>query len=169
MSGVTAAPAPTRLPGPAFALLGAGFLAAAVVAAVVRVAAPFDKGWWLVAYLALVGGVAQPLLGSGLAALAERAEAGGPGRRETLAQLVLWNAGTVVVAVADLAESGPGVLAGSALLLVALGLFTVALRRVSATARSALGRWPVLYVLLVVFLAGSTAVGAVLAEALPGQ
>ena len=44
-------------------------LAAALVALVVRMAEPFEHGAWLVAYLVLVGFLAQLLLGRGQAAL----------------------------------------------------------------------------------------------------
>jgi hypothetical protein len=166
MSSAAATSAPSRITGRAFALPAALFLLAAAGVAAARIATPFDKGWWLVAYLGLVGGVAQLLLGSGLGALAGRAGAREPARRVTLAQFGLWNAGTLTVAVADLVEAPAAVLAGSVLLLVALALFAVELRRI---ARTPLRGWAAAYVALVVFLAGSVAVGAALAEALPGQ
>jgi hypothetical protein len=158
-----------RRPAAAFAAFAAAFVVAAAVVAVVHAASPITRGWWLVAYLSLVGGVAQLLLGTGLAALAERLGTRGPGRVASYAQLVLWNVGTVVVAVADLADAATGVLAGSVLLVVALASFALGLRRASTTARRPARPWVAGYVLLVVFLAGSTVVGAVLAEALPGR
>jgi hypothetical protein len=72
----------------------------------------------------------------------------------------------VTVAVADLVEAPAAVLAGSVLLLAALALFSLELRRIG---RRPLGAWRVAYVALVAFLAVSVAVGAALAEALPGQ
>jgi hypothetical protein len=42
--------------------LGLTFLAAAMPTAALSATNPFEHGWWLVAYLALVGGVGQLLL-----------------------------------------------------------------------------------------------------------
>jgi hypothetical protein len=158
-----------RWPAAAFAAFAAAFVVAAAVVAVVHAATPITRGWWLVAYLSLVGGVAQLLLGTGLAALAERLGARGPAGGASYTQLALWNVGTVVVAVADLEDSATGVLAGSILLVVALASFALGLRRANTTARRPARGWVAGYLVLVVFLAGSVAMGAVLAEALPGR
>lgn len=131
--------------------------------AVVNTTAPVTRGWWLVAYLALVGGIAQILLGSGLVALARRSDAGMIGLRHQRAELVLWNAGVVIVAVADLAAAPGGVLAGSVLLVAALVLFAGGLRETIATARRPAPGWTRMYAFLLGFLAVSVAVGTVLA------
>jgi hypothetical protein len=130
----------------------------------VQFAAPFTRGWWLAAYLFLVGGVSQSLLGPGLSDIAR-----GPAAEATRAQLVLWNAGTLIVAVADLATAPSGILFGSFLLLVALASFTGSLRAARATALQSVPRWFTSYALLVLFLAGSVLVGTALGNALPGQ
>lgn len=154
----------------AFAGAATAFLGAAAVVTAVQLAAPITRGWWLVAYLALVGGVAQALLGNGqLALVARTAGAGtraGPDGRWWVAPWVLWNAGTITVAATDLAGSAAGVLAGSAALLVALGLFAGHLHGARACPRCAPSLWTGAYAALVVFLAVSVFTGAGLAGAL---
>jgi hypothetical protein len=49
---------------------GVAFSIAAVVTGTASVLAPFERGWWLTAYLFLVGGLAQLLLSHGQDALA---------------------------------------------------------------------------------------------------
>jgi hypothetical protein len=153
----------------AFVVCCAAFVAAGAVILAIQFAAPFTRGWWLAAYLFLVGGVSQGLLGPGLSVIARRAGARRPTAKATHAQLVLWNVGTLVVAIADLATAPRGILFGSLLLLVALASFTGSLRTVSATALQPTPRWAMSYVLLVLFLASSVFVGTALGNALPGQ
>jgi hypothetical protein len=151
--------------GQAFVACGAAYLTAAALVAAVHATAPVTRGWWLVAFLSLVGGVSQLLLGPGLLALARRSGAPAPGARAAGAELVLWNLGTLTVAVADLAPSMVGVVAGSALLVIALALFAGALRRIRATARHPARGWVGAYALLLVFLAASVVVGVLLTYA----
>jgi hypothetical protein len=151
-----------------FAICASAFVVVAAAVAGAQAAAPFTRGWWLVSYLILVGGLSQLLLGSGLIALARRSAARAGSVSSRRAQLVLWNAGTVSVAIADLRESAAGVLAGSVLLYIALTLFGLGLRRVSATARRPSWRWFRGYAMLVGFLGACVMVGAGLAGALPG-
>jgi hypothetical protein len=145
------------------------FAGAAGIIAVANTIAPIDQGWWLVAYLALVDGLSQSLLGTGLSALAIRTGARRSAESTTWSQFALWNTGVVLVAVADLTAVSIGVLLGSVLLLAALGLFAVALRRTSVTAVSPMPVGVLVYGLLIVFLVGSVFVGTGLAHALPGQ
>ena len=91
------------------------------------------------------------------------------GGTATRAQLVLWNVGTLIVAVADLATAPSGILFGSLLLLVALGSFALSLRTAHATALQPVPRWITAYALLLLFLGGSVFVGTALGGALPGQ
>jgi hypothetical protein len=145
------------------------FAGAAGIIAVANTIAPFDHGWWLVAYLALVGGLSQSLLGTGLSALAIRTGDRRPAEATTWSQFALWNTGVVLVAIADLTAVSVGVLLGSVLLLAALGSFAVALRRTSVTAVSPMSVGVIVYGLLIMFLVGSVVVGTGLADALPGQ
>jgi hypothetical protein len=154
--------------GRGFVVCAAAFVAAAVAVAVVQAFAPFTRGWWLMSYLVLVGGLSQLLLGNGLVALAKRSAARPPGASATRAQLLLWNTGTVAVAVADLGDVPAGVLAGSFALYCALVLFGIGLRRVSLTARRPAQRSSRFYLLLLAFLSASVIVGVSLAGALPG-
>jgi hypothetical protein len=152
-----------------FVICAGAFVVASAAVAVVQATAPFARGWWLVAYLILVGGLSQLLLGSGLIALARRSAARKPGAMATRAELLLWNTGTVTVAVADLGEAPAGVLAGSVALYAALVLFAIGLRRVTITARRPPTRWLRGYALLLIVLGGSVLIGTGLAGALPGQ
>ena len=150
-----------------FLACAACFLLAAVAAAVTRAAVSFAHGWWLVAYLLLVGCIAQALLGIGAPLRAGRTGGRAPSAALVRWQLGLWNAGTLAVAVADLGGAPAGVLAGSASLLAALWLFARGFAR--AGGRGPTRGWLALYPLLVAFMAGSAIVGCYLAEALPGQ
>ncbi|HVW16964.1 MAG TPA: hypothetical protein VHB30_01835, partial [Solirubrobacteraceae bacterium] len=100
----------------AAAMIVAGGLVAAVDSAV-----PFGHGSWLAAYLVLVGGVAQLVLGAGRLALPAPRRSAALGR----AQLVLWNAGIAAVAVGVFVGRAAPVLAGSAIVLAALGCFAL--------------------------------------------
>jgi hypothetical protein len=146
------------------------FLLAAAALAVVRSVQPFNHGWWLVSYLALVGGVSQLLLGAGRLMLGATRTSAPRRRRTPWAELVLWNVGTLLVPVGVLTDTAEVVAAGSVVLLVALALFAAA-RRTPAAAGPARDQPSYLWSHrgLVAFLAGSVVVGAGLAEALPGQ
>jgi hypothetical protein len=153
-----------------FLAAAACFLLAALAVAVLRATAPFDHGWWLVAYLALVGGLAQALLGTGAppAASADRVR---PVAADLARwQLGLWNTGTVAVATFDVLGAPGGVLAGSVALLAALVLFA---RDAAGKRGPAHGPTPdrrtALFLLLIAFLAISVVVGCYLAYALPGR
>lgn len=155
--------------GRCFGVAGAAYIAAAAVVAAVQATAPIDHGWWLVSYLALVGGLSQALLGTGLVALAT-SSAADTVVTERWVRFALWNLGVVTVALSDLAGAPAGVLAGSVLLLAALARFTqCCLRIVKGRRRRSVVPWAGLYLALVAFLAGSVVVGTALAGALPGQ
>ena len=76
----------------------ATFAIGAAVVGNANVWAPFERGWWLTAYLLLVGDRSQLLLSRGQDALATRA--GEPSAVLLWIQSGLWNAGTAIVAVA---------------------------------------------------------------------
>ncbi len=146
-----------------FTICAVIFLVAAAALTAVRLTRPIDRGWWLVAYLSLVGGVSQQLLGPGLLALARARQAPAPEGSALVTRLVLWNAGTLLVAAANMVGVMPGVVAGSVILLTALALFTGDLRAVSA-ARSEAAPWRLrAYAFLLIFLVLSVGVGTVLA------
>jgi hypothetical protein len=161
------AAADARTAGRGFALCATALVGAAAAVAIVQSASPFARGWWLVAYLFLVGAVSQILLGNGLLALARRSAARASGTNAARGQLVLWNVGTVTVAVADLKEVPGVLLAGSVALYGALVLFGLGLRRIHVTALHPSRRSLRGYAVLLIFLAASVVTGAALAGALP--
>jgi hypothetical protein len=142
-------------------------LAAASVALAARVADPFAHGTWLVAYLVLVGFLAQLLLGLGQGALLSAGGLSVPPRRVRLAQTLLWNFGVVAVPVGVLAETRLAVVAGSVSLIAALASLasTTRLRLAGARAhRSGLG-WA--YAVLLATMMVSTLIGTALAWDIP--
>jgi uncharacterized membrane protein len=115
-------------------------LIAALVAAALRIGAPYEHGVWLVAYLVLVGFAAQLLLSRGQSAVSAEPESG----TASATRAVLWNLGVVAVPFGVLADSRLAVVCGGAALLAALVTYWRALypgegrvRRGSRTARSA--------------------------------
>jgi hypothetical protein len=152
------------------AVLGASatFLLGGALGVVANTASPFRHGWWLVAYLSLVGGLAQLLLGAGPYVLSTRARRQAQQDSLLLLQLGLWSLGTVTVAAGELAEVRPILLVGSALLLIDLALFAVGLSRLRQRAARSAAAWELGYTLLLVFLAVSVLVGCALAGARPG-
>lgn len=142
-------------------------LVAAALALVFGFAEPFDHSVWLVAYLFLVGFLAQLLLGRGQSALLRSAErqrsAGGP----LTAQIILWNAGVIAVPFGVLADTRLAVALGSLSLLAALASLSITVQPELAfevTSRSWLARG---YVVLLAFMTGSVLVGTALAWDIP--
>src|SRR5215204_2443966 len=95
-----------------FRVLASLSLAGAAVAAVVRAATPFDHGIWLVAYLFLVGFLAQTLLAAGQDSLYRRAGRPLSGRLVRM-EVVLWNLGVVAVPLGVLVNARIAVVIGS--------------------------------------------------------
>jgi hypothetical protein len=145
----------------------AGFLVASAAIAITQAFAPMDRGWWLVAFFGLVGGLSQWLLGVGLVVIPRGADAASRRYSGTPLAALLWNGGTVLVAAADLAKTPAVVSIGSAGLLAALLLFGRAVLGIAGEGR--VRALSVAYAALLVFLAESVLVGAGLAGALPGQ
>lgn len=142
------------------AVAGVMIVAGGLVAAI-NSAAPFAHGSWLAAYLVLVGGVAQLLLGVGCLALpAPRLSA-----RLRGAQLGLWNAGNAAVAAGVLTGAVGLVIAGSVAVLAAVGGFAVGGGAVPANGRGRV----ILYRIALVGLAGSVVIGSILAGTQPGR
>jgi hypothetical protein len=154
---------PTRTDLSAFA---AASLGAASVAAVIRAIEPFDHGIWLVAYLFLVGFLAQLLLGRGQAALFSSSNQRSPRSGRGLEQLILWNAGVISVPFGVLADARLAVVVGAVVLLIALTSFAYSVQAALAdpSIRPSLRRG---YVALLIFMAGSVLVGTALAWDIP--
>jgi hypothetical protein len=133
-------------------------LTAAIGAAAARAIEPFAHGVWLIAYLFLVGFLAQLLLGRGQAMVtaASPAEADPP---PIGAQAVLWNAGVVAVPLGVLLGARVFVVAGSLALLASLVMFWQERRPRNAVS----GVLEIGYVMLIVFMGTSVLVGTALA------
>jgi hypothetical protein len=154
-----------KLVAPVVLRAALSFAGAGLVVAVWNTAAPFAHGWWLVSFLLLVGALAQSLLGAGRTAIVLTAPRVPVPRWGTRGQAVLWNAGTLLVAVGVLASTRLGVVIGSVLLLCALAALASELRAGAASAaRTQVERG---YVALLAFLAASVVVGTALAWDLP--
>jgi len=141
------------------ALGGAAIVAGGLVSAV-NSAAPFAHGSWLSAYLVLVAGVSQLVLGIGAEALPVHQ----PPATTRRAQVALWNLGNLAVAAGVLGDAPVAVAAGSGVLLVALGSFALCVGRGRPQGR----RWVVAYHATVATLAVSVGIGCALAGAAPG-
>lgn len=145
----------------AFVVVAGAMIVAGGLAAAINSAAPFAHGSWLAAYLVLVGGVAQLLLGVGCLALpAPRLSA-----RLRRAQLGLWNSGNAAVAAGVLIGAFGLVIAGSVVLLAALAGFALGAGSAAANGRGRL----ILYRFAILALASSVVVGSLLADGSPGR
>lgn len=99
-----------------FAVLGTGCVVAGGLVAAATAPAPSTHASWAAAYLVLVAGVAQVVLGLGQAALAPHAPSG----RQAAVQAGAWNAGNAAVLAGTLTGVLPVVDLGGALLVVGL-------------------------------------------------
>jgi len=142
-------------------------LAAAGIALAIRIAQPFEHGAWLVAYLVLVGFLAQLILGRGQAALLSSGNLPMPSRRSGLAQTVLWNIGVVAVPLGVLAETRLAVVIGSVSLLAALAFLWMAVRTVLASELRRRSRLGLGYVALLLLMIASVFLGSALAWDMP--
>jgi hypothetical protein len=142
-------------------------LAGAGAALVVRIAQPFDHGTWLVAYLVLVGFLAQLLLGRGQAALLSSGDLPVPSRNQRLAQTVLWNLGVVAVPLGVLAQTRLAVVVGSVSLLAALASLWMTVRPTIVSAPAGRSWLASAYFALLVIMTASVFVGSALAWDIP--
>lgn len=142
---------------------------AAIAAAIVRSQQPYDHGWWLVAYLALVGTISQLALGAGQLTFAGGPAATPRASRVFGAEIVLWNLGATLVPVGVLVGTSAVVEAGSVILLTALVLFAAGTRVPRVPGVRIHRFWLYGYRGVVVCLSASVVVGTGLAGALPWQ
>jgi|SRR5215211_85060 len=147
-----------------FRVLASLSLAGAAVAAVVRAATPFDHGIWLVAYLFLVGFLAQTLLAAGQDSLYRRAGRPLSGRLVRM-EVVLWNLGVVAVPLGVLVNARIAVVIGSCALLPALVLFARSLNP-SVNPHGAISI-AMAYTALLLGMATSVVIGTALAWDIP--
>ncbi|WP_134661733.1 MULTISPECIES: hypothetical protein [unclassified Amycolatopsis] len=151
MTPRTAAAAP-------FAVLGLGCAIAGGLASAVIAPQPTPHGAWAVAYLVLVGEIAQLGLGIGQALLAPAL----PSRRLVVAQVAAWNLGNAAVLCGTLSGVTPVVDVGGAVLVVGLALLVLGVRGSSPDGRARWVRHG--FRALVVLLLISIPVGLVLAR-----
>jgi hypothetical protein len=142
-----------------FAMCASLSLAAAVLAAAARAIEPFAHGIWLVAYLFLVGFLAQLLLARCQAMLL----AAGPDSPPIRAQAALWNAAVVAVPLGVLVGARLFVVLGSLALLTSLTAFGHVYRSLRSESGAVPGALEVGYVALIAFMAASVLVGTALA------
>ena len=151
---------------PALSQLVLGSPAAALVAAAARAIEPFDHGIWLVAYLFLVGFLAQLLLGRGQATMLV-ASPSGANALPIGAQVAFWNAGVVAVPLGVLVGARLFVVLGSVALITALAAFWQTSRPCRSGSRTARGFGEIAYTALIITMAASVLVGTGLAWDIP--
>jgi hypothetical protein len=126
-------PPPARASRPSALLIrffapAIAFLLAAAVAAVLARVGVLNDGRWLALHLAFLGGVSQLVLGAGQYFVAAFLATDPPPRPLVGAQLICWNAGTVLVAVGVPTGATSVAAVGAALIAAGLVLFAVGLR-----------------------------------------
>ncbi|MFE3170270.1 hypothetical protein ACFXPA_28500 [Amycolatopsis sp. NPDC059090] len=141
-----------------FAALGIGCTVTGGLASAVIAPHPTPHGAWAVAYLVLVGGIAQIGLGVGQALLSPAP----PARLLVVAQVAAWNAGNAAVLGGTLSGATPVVDLGGAVLVVGLALLVLGVRGGSPGGRARWVRHG--FQALVVLLLVSIPVGLVLAR-----
>lgn len=147
--------------GAAWPLVVAGFLGVVAGGVVAAMTGPlhWDHGSWAAAYLVLVAGVAQLVLGIGQAWLASEA----PARRRVIGELVAWNVGSLLVIGGTLAARPLIVDAGGVLIIMGLVLFISGVWEATAPV-SDVTRWVRrTYVAIALVILVSVPIGMVLA------
>lgn len=138
-----------------FVVIGSICVVAGGLVAAVSGPMDFERGSWLAAYLVLVGGVTQIVLGAGQAWLADRV----PSRRSTLIEAWAWNIGVAAVVIGTLASLPVLTSLGGLVSAVALGLFLAGVHTVRPGPRVA----ALLYRCIAAIVLVSTPVGLALA------
>ncbi len=106
-----------------FFVCGLVFLAAAIVAGLIQAIAPWPWGRWLALHLAFVGGVSQLVLGASQFFAGAFLATDPPPRRLVRAELVSWNLGAILLAIAVPRSASTAVWLAVALLVLSLGLW----------------------------------------------
>jgi nitrite reductase (NO-forming) len=129
---------PTDVVG-AFFIAGLCFLLAAAVAGVIQATSPWPWGHWLALHLAFVGGISQLVLGASQFFAGAFLATDPPPRALVRGQLLAWNAGAILLAVALPEGAGAEVWVAVGLLLAGLALWAAA---IAAMWRRSLRRSP---------------------------
>jgi nitrite reductase (NO-forming) len=117
---------PTDVAG-SFFLCGIVFLLAAAIAGILEAVSPWPWGRWLALHLAFVGGVSQLVLGASQFFAGAFLATDPPRRALVRAQILTWNAGAVLLAVAIPAGITAAIWPAVGLLLAALALWSGAI------------------------------------------
>jgi hypothetical protein len=157
---------PSLLPRPLYACAGTAFLIAGAGVAVLNSVRPFEHGWWLASFWALVGGVAQALLGAGHRALSPPSSPR-EARHATIPQTALWSAGTLLVPLGVLTEIRLAVVVGSGTLVAVLARLAVDVRRTAPQPGHRVAPHRAWFLPFLAFMALSVLVGTALAWDLP--
>jgi hypothetical protein len=140
-----------------FVLVGAASIVAGGLVAAVTRPLELELGSWLAAFLVLVGGVAQIVLGAGQAWLCD----GRPPRRQLISEAAAWNVGVATTIAGSLVALPVLTSVGGIAMAVALVLFLHGTRASASGPRRALATYRAVLVVVLV----STPVGLVLAWA----
>lgn len=143
-----------------FAVVGSISIVSGGVVSAATAASPSYSASWVVAYLVLVAGVAQLVLGIGQAQLAAKQ----PSRRVIAAEVIAFNLANVAVIAGTLLGIPVLVYIGAALLVIALAVFVWAVRGGLTHNTSLLYGFRAMVVILIV----STPIGLVIAGARAG-
>lgn len=157
---------PTDVVG-AFFICGIGFLVAAIVVGVAQAVSPWPWGRWLALHLAFVGGVSQLVLGASQFFAGAFLATDPPPRMLVRGQLLAWNAGAIVLAIAVPERGAAATWIAVGALLGGLALWGAA---IATMLRRSLRRSPWAtrwYVSGAAFLAFGTLGGALLARSVP--
>lgn len=129
---------PTDVVG-AFFVCGVAFLLAGAVAGIAQAISPWPWGHWLALHLAFVGGVSQLVLGASQFFAGAFLATDPPPRALVRAQLAVWNAGAILLAIAIPERDGTLIWVAVAMLLAGLALWGAA---VATMRRRSLRRSP---------------------------
>ena len=147
----------------AFLAVGVAWLAAGAVAAVLATATDAEHARWLALHFAFVGGISQLVVGAGQFFACAYLATSPPGRSLVRAELAVWNAAAVAIAIGVPGDHDALTGLGGALLLAGLALFArelLAMRRRSLQAAPWATRW---YLTAALCLACGAALGPVMA------
>jgi hypothetical protein len=139
-----------------FRVLGTAWIIGGGLTAAVTGPLSLEKGSWAAAFAVLIAGVAQYAIGVVQAALASNP----PSRRNTVGELVTWNAGSIAVILGTVITQPLVVDFGGLLLVVALALMVATVR-----GKGTGPAWAVwVYRILLVVILVSIPIGLVLAH-----
>jgi nitrite reductase (NO-forming) len=117
---------PTDVVG-SFFVCGIAFLLAAAVAGLIQTILPWPWGSWLSLHLAFVGGVSQLVLGASQFFVGAFLATDPPPRSLVRAELLLWNLGAIILAVAVPETAGAPIWLAVGCLVLSLGLWSVSI------------------------------------------